>query len=305
MGKIKQFHQLKKNFGFMFATKVTFFKLFRNEKQYIGVLKKYLNKNINLFDISYKPSKPIEKKRIWSLWWQGANEMPEILKCCYSSHIKNIDSKKYEYILITKENYKQYIDIPSFIEQKIDNGKMSLTHLSDYLRVCLLEKYGGFWLDITVFLSKQFPIEYFDFEFFSVKTGTKPENLGQMISENMWTGFLLGSNQEHSRVFQYLKHSLECYWEKYDSCIEYFLMNTFLRIAYEKDMTIKTVIDLVPVNNTNLSLLRKKFSLPGDTTDLKNLLNSDVFFKLTLKKKFETCVEDKKTLYAAFLEDNL
>ena len=65
--------------------------------------------------------------------------MPEIVKVCYNN------LKKYncgfDVTLLTKENYKDYIELPDFIFDKVSKGLISLTHLTDIARMRLLSLY--------------------------------------------------------------------------------------------------------------------------------------------------------------------
>ena len=50
---------------------------------------------------------------------------------------------------LTKNNFKQYIELPDYIEKKFEKGKISMAHFSDLLRISLLAKWGGMWIDST------------------------------------------------------------------------------------------------------------------------------------------------------------
>ena len=58
-------------------------------------------------------------------------------------------------ILTTEDNYKNWISFPSHIDEKIKTGVITRTHLSDLIRLELLEKYGFQNID----LRKNFKIE--------------------------------------------------------------------------------------------------------------------------------------------------
>ena len=89
------------------------------------------------------------KDCIWICWWQGLKNAPEIVKRCVASIQKNAGNHKV--IMITDENYKEFISFPAWIEEKYARGIITKTHLSDLLRISLLAQYGGVWLDSTFF----------------------------------------------------------------------------------------------------------------------------------------------------------
>lgn len=83
------------------------------------------------------------RNKIWVCWWQGLDNAPEIVKTCVESIKRN--SGKYEVLIITDENYKQYVKFPDWLEEKRKHGIISKTIYSDLLRLNLyqhMEEYG-------------------------------------------------------------------------------------------------------------------------------------------------------------------
>lgn len=126
--------------------------------------KKYsyiINKNYNDF------SSDISSNIIWVFWWQGIDSAPFIVQKCVESIKKYSGDKRV--VIIDKNNISKYYNIPKFIKQKMDSGVISLTHFSDILRFNLLRKYGGFWIDSTIFFTDNlFEKGNFD-KFYTVK----------------------------------------------------------------------------------------------------------------------------------------
>lgn len=92
-----------------------------------------------------------ENAPVWVCWWQGESSMPEIVQICYQSLRKHTSHPIH---LITKDSIGQYLQLPDFIEEKVQKGRITLTHLSDILRMALLAQYGGLWIDATVYVSQ-------------------------------------------------------------------------------------------------------------------------------------------------------
>jgi hypothetical protein len=55
------------------------------------------------------------KDCIWICWWQGLENAPEIVKRCVASIQKHAGHHKI--IMITDENYKEFISFPMWIEE--------------------------------------------------------------------------------------------------------------------------------------------------------------------------------------------
>ena len=78
---------------------------------------------------------------IWVCWWQGKENMPDIVKACYNSIQRH--ACNHPVILITEENFRDYIDMPEYIINKQKEGYIDITHFSDILRMKLITKQGG------------------------------------------------------------------------------------------------------------------------------------------------------------------
>ena len=200
---------------------------------------KFLQKHIDLQSQDAPPSMPIRGNtyRIWVLWWQGEENMPHIVKATYHSIIKATDK---QVVLITKDNVLDYIDIPSFIQEKVDAGKMSLAALSDYIRVSLLFNHGGLWIDSTVFCAQKLPEKIYDMKLITVKncpSGCK------YVAQGKWNVQFLGTNEVHSKVFFLMKSIFEQYWRKYSIIMDYLLVDYSFEYIYENDEECKALFD--------------------------------------------------------------
>ena len=102
---------------------------------------------------------------IWCCWWQGEEQMPELVKLCHARLKQVIPSDKVQLHLITLNNYREYVELPAHITEKFERKIITMTTMSDVLRFALLEKYGGYWLDATVFFTGSIPEEYFSGKF--------------------------------------------------------------------------------------------------------------------------------------------
>ena len=152
------------------------------EKEYATLIKKY---SLSVQSVSH----PIIAKKeapIWVCWWQGESQMPPIVRSCYQSLLEN--AGEHPVHLITEESIDQYIQIPTYILQKVKKGNISFTHFSDIIRMALLYEHGGLWLDATIYVSSPLKDKIFDSPLFSVAPNIDTE----LVSQAKWSGFLLG-----------------------------------------------------------------------------------------------------------------
>lgn len=103
---------------------------------------KYIE-SYNPVGIDNKESKPLPKI-IWSYW--DSPEFPKLVNdCINNTRIQNPD---FNYIIITPQNLCEYLpDFPNHLKFP------SIPYKSDYIRLSLLKKYGGIWMDITTVLT--------------------------------------------------------------------------------------------------------------------------------------------------------
>ena len=96
------------------------------------------------------------------------------------------------------------------IRQKVDNGVITLTHLSDIIRMALLAKYGGFWIDSTVFVTK--PITGYDLPFYSIRQhGSNPRYVD---NGNGWTAYFIATCP-NSIVAETIYDFFIAYWKQW------------------------------------------------------------------------------------------
>ena len=93
----------------------------------------------------------LEHKRsmiIWFCWLQGFEQAPPIVKACYNSLRQNLPDRKIK--VIDNENWMEFVELPDYITRKWEKGRIPAALFSDLLRLELLIKYGGTWIDSTV-----------------------------------------------------------------------------------------------------------------------------------------------------------
>ena len=121
-------------------------------------LERKYKKEINEFQSTYKDEfKHDLSNKVWVCWFQGMDQAPELVKKCFESLQRNLTDR--EIILITSDNMCNYVQFPDFILDKWKNGKITHTHMTDLLRLELLVKYGGMWVDATVLCTSK-PVSY-------------------------------------------------------------------------------------------------------------------------------------------------
>lgn len=136
-----------------------------SEKDYLykdRLLLEWLHENFNdiISDINWKSYVHEEVPRnddvhyIW-IYWDNPNKMPLVVKQCVDSILLKNNNSKVN--IISEENVNDFVEIPPIIRKKYKQGIISKTHFSDVVRVSLLLKYGGVWVDATLYMVHSIP----------------------------------------------------------------------------------------------------------------------------------------------------
>ena len=245
-------------------------------------------------DAVYPESQSFDNRKIWVCWLQGEANMPEIVRACYKSVKANANGR--EVVLITNENVEKYISIPKFIKDKVNNGKMSRTHLADYIRISLLKNYGGLWIDATVLVTDKINVDC-KLPFFSIKQ--KPDSI-HFVSQYRWAVWILGCSPQIGKIlFDCLENLFKAYLNKHSLFIDFFLFDYFFAVMYDEIPLVKQFVDNCPYNNPNAyelgNLLNKEFNEDA----FLQLKKNNTFHKLSWKQPyFMHTADDKPTFYS-------
>ncbi|MCR5213887.1 MAG: capsular polysaccharide synthesis protein [Eubacterium sp.] len=177
---------------------------------------------------------PVQKKydhrrTIWTIWLQGMDQAPEVVQKCYASMKKNIKDR--EIVVITEDNYSDYVEFPDYIMEKYHKGIISKVHFADLLRIELLTKYGGTWLDGTVLVSEIDPEKhafYLDSDLFLFQN-LKPGLDGHSTSISSW--MMTASSRQN--IILLVRRLLHNYWKTHDYAVDYFILHDFFQLAIE------------------------------------------------------------------------
>ncbi len=178
--------------------------------------------------VNYDSYHKVQSNKVWFCWFQGIESAPALVQRCYESLQKNLTDK--EIILLTLDNIFQYVDFPEHITRKWKKGIITNTHFSDLLRLELLIKHGGTWIDATVFCTGgDIPDYMFNSELFFYQK-LKPGSNGSSLNISSW--FI--SSSTNNKVLLITRELLYEYWLRNNSMIDYFLLHMFICIVCDK-----------------------------------------------------------------------
>ena len=221
---------------------------------------------------------PLPQKEIlaWTCWWQGEEQAPAMVRACLASQRRNLPEGVRQ-IIITEDNCKEYLSLPEHITEKVKDGRISLTTLSDIIRAALLYKYGGFWMDSTLYVCKKLGAEILDHPIY---TRNLPET--QYCADAMWSGWFLYA-KPGNKLFAFLMESFFYYFSVHDRIRYYFMVDYIIAIACNTFPEVEKQLKAVPYNNEGAQELVKHLWEPYDEGQIKEYIKNTSVQKLTYK----------------------
>ena len=201
---------------------------YRKQKEFYDHIVKYCSHTAQVnCEAAFTPP---EQLPIWQIWFQGEASAPNIVKLCFESVEKYAGDRKI--IRLTEENYLDYIELPEYIIEKYKKGIITPVHLSDIIRVCLLAKYGGTWIDATVLLTHKIPPQILQSNFFAFRI-TKDSAWFDCHTYLAFASWFMHS-QPNNNLICSVRNALFDYWKNEDKIIDYFLIYFIFRCLIDE-----------------------------------------------------------------------
>lgn len=156
---------------------------------------------------------------VWS-YWDNVSKIPEDIE--EMMNVTKDSLINFTYCLLSRENLSKFLDVEVF---PIHYHNLGLRAKSCYIRVCLIDKYGGIWTDASIYITSGFGMEWFS------SYGLR-DNSQVFGFPNLWTKFqhneicnnLFGAS-ENSSIVRKWKEALDAVLNGRESPKEYVKMN--------------------------------------------------------------------------------
>lgn len=263
------------------------------ERKYSSVLQNYLLAQPLKEDIDNKNF----VHKIWVFWGQGENSMPELVKACYKQLKKYNDNV----FLVTNENLKNLLDIDERIINKVHNGSIGYANFSDIIRNSLLAKYGGLWLDATVWVARKIPFDKL-YEMPIYSANCKEIVDGKTVRfwssyEWNWSSWCLWSRQSENPFFVFVSKMLQSIAINETIWPDYVIQDYLYFYACRKSYQIQEWMKLINIHNPNKDKLALLMANEFDAQEYSKLIENEVFFKLRYRKKWPVQTETGKETF--------
>lgn len=201
-------------------------------------------------------------------------------------------------ILLTEQTMLHYVDIPNEVAAKYKAGIITRAHFSDMVRMQLLYRYGGLWVDATIMAVKDFSGEIFSCPLYTIKKAFaspytdyrgKPS---ASCSAFRWTVYFMATLKGAAAPY-IISAVLFAYWKENDKPIDYFLTDEAIKFCHEHSGIVHNAIDSVPLNNPDVNLF--SWMEEDDEGDVRRkvmaALKDTNIFKLSYKTKYTPAVQ--------------
>lgn len=178
------------------------------------------------------------KEKIFSMWLQGEENAPSIVKACLRSIRANCGGR--EVVVLNEKTLSDYISLPGYVWDKYKAGKIKPAHFSDICRLELLYRYGGLWMDSTDFLGAQLPDWVMKEDFFVYRSGETLTGCYSFV-QNCFIRAKKGSY-----LLEAWRAAVLEYWKKENKTLDYFVHQIIFRSVVEHDTKAKEFFDRMP-----------------------------------------------------------
>ena len=233
--------------------------------------------------------------KLWFCWLQGMQEAPDLVRACMESQRRNIKGRRME--IISYDTYNDFITLPDHIVRKHREGKIPHPHFSDLIRLELLIRHGGTWIDSTVLCTGgNFPQEVLDCDLFLFQY--RDARTRRLRGFSNW--FITACTD--NKVLLVLRDMLYQYWRDYDCVLDYYVFHLFFSMIARR---CTEEMAAMPRSDNRLTLLLGDRIRDGyDGQWMRKLTSACAFHKLNYRIKPEKG-HSEYTYYDRIIEEYL
>lgn len=250
--------------------------------------KTYQKLQTGLYDTSKKVSYHSNIKKnniIWTMWWQGEENAPMVIKECINS--MRLHSNGHQVIVLSEKNYKDFVNLPEHILDRFMDGSQDKTHLSkctltttelsNLIRLYVLSRYGGVWADASILFT-----DTIDDIFFDKNWNTLGQDNEWYIGKGKWSTFFMSAHAGNG-FCQFCYDMYIEYWETQKYWINYLMFDHIFDIAYKERPCFQKMVDTVSCGNKKCLTVNRLYNKKCNVKEAESLLKNQSFHKLSWK----------------------
>lgn len=235
------------------------------------------------------------KHPVWWCWWQGLDNMPEVVSLCLESLKRNLPENT-ALRIITFDNLFDYVTMSPSIIDKFNNGSITEETLSDVLCNELLYRYGGMWIDATYYVNAPVHEELFERDYFTLRYD-KPIYASD-ITKGRYSGNLQ-ITKPGNLLHKFVTECFLYYYDSEDAIVDNYQIDYCIAMAIELFEEVRDMVEKVPYSNGDILLLKDEMNHLL-TDERKKRLKEVPYVKLSYRDDYrKQNIAGEDTLYNA------
>lgn len=236
-------------------------------------------------------------KIIWIMWYQGFESAPLIIKKCLQTW--QAHNPDWAIHTLTRATIDNYVDIDLIVPGYKDK-KMPLEAYSDIVRIALLNKYGGVWVDATLYCNQ--PLDSWIHPYITASGFFAFSN---PAPDRMLANWFLVAVPENE-IIQMLVKNITLYWAIRSERHDYFWFHHLFGDLYYTDADFKKRWDKVPEFSADgphyFVPYQETFTKPI-TEDIRKQIDKPAVPVFKLTHKYDQRVLIKKSVLDYLIND--
>ncbi|MDR3418983.1 MAG: capsular polysaccharide synthesis protein [Nevskia sp.] len=226
---------------------------------------------------------------IWQFWNTGQTEFPPLVQNCLQSVLGYAGER--QRVLVTMKTVGDYVDLPGAVMDR--RAFWGWTKFSNLLRLKLLERHGGTWIDATVLLAAPLPDVIQTAPFFAAKWNHDPRIIANWLIQSVSGHPLIAA----------MSTAYERYWMTAEVPGDYFMFHFIFEALILSSRRLQTLWDQVPDQDAKLNHeLQHRLDEAFNPVVLAEIARRAPIQKLTLKHQPPRAAEE--TFWAALNRPN-
>ncbi|MDE7350210.1 MAG: capsular polysaccharide synthesis protein, partial [Muribaculaceae bacterium] len=219
-----------------------------------------------------------DQEHVFSLWLQGEQQAPPIVKACFESMRVHINLPL---VVLDEKTIFDWISLPDHIMDKWRKGRITRTHFSDICRVELLYEHGGIWADATDFFTSPIPSYVTDEDFFVFMAGS---NI-RLGGTHAFVQSCFMRMRKGNPLLGMWRELLFKYWEKENQLLDYFTLHFLFRYLVENNEEAAKLFSSMPkINQDPTHVLFCEYKDAPYSPQLYEEITGKTFFQKTTYK---------------------
>lgn len=231
--------------------------------------------------------RPVEhqdsQEKIYTLWLQGENQAPPIVKACFKNIRKHCTQ---ELVILDADSIRNYVTLPEALWEKYRAGKITHAHFADICRVELLYEHGGYWMDSTCYATGPIPRHIQEQDFFVFMAGKRIHGNYSYIQNCFIRA------RKSAYLLEAWRAMILDYWLHEEKRVDYFMHQVMFRTLVHENPTAAQYFAAFPHIDqypTHLYLYEYK-DKPWDPEVFRKATDDGFFYQKTTYRELEKIV---------------